>query len=648
MSHITQSDPPADPPAQTVPTRWIPGPDGAAVISEQRRIAALHSLGILDTEPEPRFDRLTELSRKIFGVAKSWIALIDEERQWLKSIDGVPGLEMDRRDSLCDNAVRANATLIIPDIAADPYFRDLPAVRSMGVGFYAGAVLRDEQGLPMGTFCIGDISPRSFSDQDESMLLTLAALAQDELLRNRDHENIRATVIARAFSDAQTGLPDGAYASAILSRHLQDHDACAVAVASFDHRDRILRGFGHKALAQITQETAKRLQSYGGDHLLAYRGEDAQFVIIHGSVDDRTQALGALERVCRAASTELEVDGVRIPVRLRAGLVFSDDCPRGDEPTKAARRAPENPVAEAETMLSSAARARPEDHEDPNRLVGLEDQAAGERVRRWLDLSTRLNDPELTNQLTLLYQPKVNAFTNQISGFEALVRWQRPDGSFISPADFIPVAEETGAIGPIGAWVTKVAASCLCQWCDASKGGEIPPVAVNVAAPQLLDPGFEADIAQLVDGLGLGRGLLHLELTETALLADMGEARKLLQRLRDAGFHIALDDFGTGYSSLGYLQDVPAHALKLDRTFIMDLAHSRRQRVLVKSIIRMAQALDMVVIGEGVETPDQFRILRDMGCDQIQGYLFAKPLPVAQATEYALGTARFQNPLKAS
>jgi EAL domain-containing protein (putative c-di-GMP-specific phosphodiesterase class I) len=249
--------------------------------------------------------------------------------------------------------------------------------------------------------------------------------------------------------------------------------------------------------------------------------------------------------------------------------------------------------------------------------------------KRELMMKALRNAVEL-DQLQLVYQPLVDLQTGQISGLEALLRWQHPELGAVSPAHFIPLAEESGLIKGIGEWVLRRACRDVRIWQD--QGLPVPHVAVNVSPLQFHDSDLIAQVKSALFEHKVDPNLLCIEVTESALMDDVYRSEAMLIELRDLGIKLYLDDFGTGYSSLSYLKRFPFHKVKIDQSFVRDITSNQSDKVLVKVIVAMAHGLGMTVVAEGVETEAQCEIIRNSQCDEIQGYFFSKPV-CAQAIE---------------
>ena len=259
-----------------------------------------------------------------------------------------------------------------------------------------------------------------------------------------------------------------------------------------------------------------------------------------------------------------------------------------------------------------------------NRLVAYADGMA-EAARRRADLAQDLALAADAGQLTVHYQPTVRLTDGRTTGFEALVRWNHPDRGLVPPVEFIPLAEETGAITGIGRWVLHEALRQGAQW-SAVTGAPLR-MAVNLSPRQFQDGDVVADVAAALESTGFPAAQLTLEVTEGVLVRDVDAVVAALETLRGLGIRIAIDDFGTGFSGLSYLRHLPADIIKIDRSFVSDLPRGRSASTLITSIVELARTLGLDVVAEGVETEDQRQALRELDCAQAQGYLFARPEP---------------------
>jgi len=244
------------------------------------------------------------------------------------------------------------------------------------------------------------------------------------------------------------------------------------------------------------------------------------------------------------------------------------------------------------------------------------------KARRLLELDLRA--AHAARQFELWYQPQVDASTGDVRGFEALIRWRHPDRGLVSPADFIPLAEEIGLVVTLGEWVIREACAEAAAWPDDLR------VAVNVSAAQFVSRNLEGVVLSSLAQSGLSPRRLELEITESVLLTDTDATLETLHRLRALGVRISMDDFGTGYSSLSYLRRFPFDKIKIDRSFVKELATNPESAVIVETVAELAAKLGMATTAEGVETDEQLALVRQKGCTEVQGYLFSPPRPAVQ------------------
>jgi EAL domain-containing protein (putative c-di-GMP-specific phosphodiesterase class I) len=254
---------------------------------------------------------------------------------------------------------------------------------------------------------------------------------------------------------------------------------------------------------------------------------------------------------------------------------------------------------------------------------------------------TRLNlEHELSlaldrNQFTLYYQPQIDAKTNKVVGVEALIRWIHPKQGFISPDTFIPIAEANGQIVPISDWVLETAIKTALSW--QSELDEPIKMAVNISGIHFNESSFAYSIIVLLERYQFAPQNLCLEITEGTLISDIEKPLAALQKLRSMGVQVAIDDFGTGYSSLAYLKQFPVTSLKIDKSFVLNLSSDKDDQAIVNSVVSLGHFLGFEVLAEGVEHLEDYRLLQEIGCDQVQGYYFAKPLSADEALEFIQG-----------
>jgi len=364
---------------------------------------------------------------------------------------------------------------------------------------------------------------------------------------------------------------------------------------------------GHEFGNGVLEAVAKTLRSFKEVELFARIDAD-EFVLVSTAFRDDAEVGAFAERITERFKTPLRFDDREHFV---GGSIGISCFPRdGDD---------------AGTLISSADTAMYKVKENGGRnhcLFATEMRAESlKRIKIEHDLHLAIE----RNQFILHYQPLVDVKTGKIVAAEALIRWQHPEIGLVRPDLFIPIAESTGQIVAIGAWVLHEAAQRCADWQQQAERGI--RVCVNISTKQLTHPSFLAEVERTLQETKLAPDLLELEITETATLRDMNRAIDVLSVLRSMGIRCSIDDFGTGYSSLSYLKKLPADVLKIDRSFVSELETNESDRTLVESMVYIAHKLGLSVVGEGVETIEQYRVLADIQCDEIQGYYLSKPVP---------------------
>ena len=428
-----------------------------------------------------------------------------------------------------------------------------------------------------------------------------------------------------AEHDELTTLPNRAAFQAAVARTLA-HSALeasqfAVIFIDVDRFKVINDTLGHAVGDHLLQALAARMrQAVRGKDFVARMGGDEMCLLLH-DVRDASHASEIAERILAA---------LRVPVELRTGLQHHVTVSAG------VAIYPQD-GADVATLLRHADiamyRAKAAGR-DGFALFGAHDSAPAEaRLNLELELRTAIDQ----DQLVLHYQPRVDVVTGRPLGMEALVRWQHPLRGLLSPAHFIDIAEETGLIVPMGAWVLRHAGQTLCRLQAAGATGLI--MSVNVSARQFKNPRLVDEVAEMIELAGCAPHQVELELTESAVMEQPEMAEATMRRLKMLGVRLAMDDFGTGYSSLASLKRFPVDCVKIDRSFVNDIPGDAGDSALTRAIIAMGHSLGLHVVAEGVERRDQLDFLRHEGCDEYQGYWFAKPMPEAALTALLAETA---------
>lgn len=408
-----------------------------------------------------------------------------------------------------------------------------------------------------------------------------------------------------AFYDDLTKLPNLRYIKEKLSQEMQSHKPFALLILDIDRFKQINEALGHSFADLILKSVVNRLRELFPSHVFVGRLTGDEFAIIYPGLDQEDKWVSVCKQIQGHINKPLQVKHLLLNVSVTIGsAVYANNGIEVDEFLKHANMA----LIEAQQQKVPFQMYQPSmDGKAFDRLV----------------LENHLHHALQNNELRLVYQPQVDIVTGQIQGVEALLRWQHPSYGPISPAQFIPIAENTGLIIPIGEWVLRTACRQLKEW--QNPGLSSLQIAVNLSSRQFFSQDLIETVKGILDETGLPPGDLELEVTESIMM-NMEHASKTLQGLKHLGCKIAIDDFGTGYSSLNYLKHLPFHRLKIDQSFIRDLAENVQDDTIVSTIISMAQHLQLDVIAEGVETPEQMDILRKKQCTHIQGYLYSPPL----------------------
>jgi diguanylate cyclase (GGDEF)-like protein len=429
-----------------------------------------------------------------------------------------------------------------------------------------------------------------------------------ERRRNAEHAS------RLAHFDSLTGLANRFQMSQslekILSAPLEMQRDCAVLLLDLDRFKHVNDTLGHPTGDALLKQVAQRLErTVGKAGRVGRLGGDEFQIIIPGRVDrDKVGALG--KEIIASLSQPYSIDGQRVVIGASIGMAVSPDD-----------------GASSEALIRNADLA----------LYAAKDGGRGRYHFYAADLHSRaeersrleqdLRDALTGKKFALHYQPVVHTATERISGFEALLRWNHPERGWMSPAKFIPIAEECGLIGAIGEWAIRTACQDLAGWPNEVR------CAVNVSALQFANPNLPAIVADAIDQAGINPSRLELEITESVFLSDNQGTDAMFAALKAVGVRLALDDFGTGYSSLGYLRKAPFDKIKIDQSFVRGATEpGSRNGAIIASITSLAQALRMDTTAEGVETLDELDLVRMFGCSHVQGYIYDRPLDAATAT----------------
>ena len=417
-----------------------------------------------------------------------------------------------------------------------------------------------------------------------------------------------------AYNDLLTGLPNRALFIDQLGRHIEQArvagESVAVLFLDLDRFKNVNDTLGHDVGDRLLVAVAQRIRrSVRNADCVARLGGD-EFTVVLTEMIGPNAAVAAAQNICRVLATPFQIDGHDIFVTASVGIsLYPHDG------------------TDVGTLLKHADTAMYRAKKTNSGFQFFEasmEHSISEHMRMENDLRRAIE----RNELEVFYQPQARVDTGHIIGVEALVRWRHPTRGMVSPVEFIPLAEETGLINPIGEWVLRTACAQMKVWNES--GLQTMRVAVNLSVKQLLQKNFAEIVEQALEDTGLPSKLLELEITESTLMEHAQDTLEALHRLRGLGVRLSIDDFGTGYSSLSYLKRFPVDIIKIDRSFVRDVPNDADDASIVTGIIALAHSLRLEVVAEGVETEEQLRFLRERSCDMLQGYYLSQPVPAEQ------------------
>lgn len=461
----------------------------------------------------------------------------------------------------------------------------------------------------------------------KSAALTARLLDTNRSLESEiaERQAAQAEIAHQAVHDSLTGLPNREMLLQTLDTALaqaqRDGGGVAILFIDLDDFKLVNDTLGHQAGDELLRQVAGRLsKATRRSDLLVRQGGDEFIVLITTHCPDSspacrssvvsTAASSTAERIIRALKTPFKIAGQ--PTYIEASIGISLSPEDATDPTTLLQQA-DNAMYKAKGLGGAG--------------YQFYSQALYEYQQRRLSLVTQLHKAIEQNAFTLEYQPVVDLASGELVATEALIRWRGDSGEPISPAEFIPVAEDSGLILPIGEWVMETACHQLRQWQDLEMTLH---VAVNLSARQLWQQDLPEKVVEVIDRVGVTRCALEVEVTETAIIQDPVRMEASLLRFADEGLHVSLDDFGTGYSSLDRLKKLPINKIKIDRSFVAGIPHDKDDVSIVTAIIQLSRSLGLPTLAEGVETEAQYRFLREMGCELGQGFYFSRSLPAAE------------------
>jgi diguanylate cyclase (GGDEF)-like protein/PAS domain S-box-containing protein len=452
---------------------------------------------------------------------------------------------------------------------------------------------------------------------DDGRIISVEGIARDVNERKAAEERLER----QALHDALTTLPNRRLLRDRISQALAraERDGCLVAVVFLDlDRFKLINdSWGHAEGDKVLVAIADRLRSVvrGSDTVARFGGDE--FVVVREGIASKEDVSGYLSRLTREVQRPIELGDNEVIVNASLGVALGG---AGDSP---------------EAMLRDADAAMYKAKEHGQSRAEIATEAVHTEVASRLTTEMALRRSITRDEFDVMYQPVVAVDGGELLGVEALVRWRRPEHGLVGPDSFIGIAEDTGLIRPLGAWVLHQACRQLHHWSRIGISGGV--VSVNLSGRQLSSPDLVGNVLGALATADIEPHQLSFEITESVLMEDVDRSVQILRSLKDIGVGLAIDDFGTGYSSLSYLERFPVDGLKIDRSFISRLGAERADNAIVTAVMALGHALGLMVTAEGVETTEQLRVLADLGCDAAQGYLFARPFAPSELPAFVAG-----------
>jgi diguanylate cyclase (GGDEF)-like protein len=565
-------------------------------------------------------ERLTRLIESQMDGIQGSILLLDADGQHLRHgagphlppayLQAIDGVQIGPAVGSCGSAAYRRECVVVTDIQADPLwadFRDLAAQH--GLRSCWSAPILTPEGAVLGTFAMYSAAVRAPTTPDMQMIDLGTRIAGIAIERRRAEERIGHM----AHHDELTGLPNRALLNDRIAQALaharRSGRAMALLFVDLDGFKFVNDSFGHPVGDAFLIEVAARLSGVvrRGDTVARLGGDE--FVMMLLDLGHAEDAIKVAQKILGVLTPPVLVDAHILPVSASVGVSIYP----GDGTSS------EQLLMHADVAMYRAKQRGGNGYDCYTDDMGLQAQ-------QHLELQTALREALEQQQFELHYQPQVDIRTGRMIAMEALIRWRHPKLGMVSPARFIPLAEETGLIVPIGEWVLRSACTQLKSWHEAGHVGLC--VAVNLSPRQFRGHDVAQMVRRVLGESGLSGEFLELELTESALMLDIEVVLRTLRELKATGVRLALDDFGTGYSSLSHLRRFPIDVIKIDQSFTFDVTSSAEAASITRAIIAMAQSLDMKTVAEGVETEAQLRFMAELRCDSVQGYYFSRPLAV--------------------
>ncbi len=571
----------------------------------------------LDSVPQDSFDRVARLAASSLEAPVAFVCTVIGNSVAIRGKFDAAGASSPHNEIAEQDSVRVAHAIAIGKIALIPSGGDGAGAAPLIVVPFSA----EQDGAVLGALCVMGSPERKWSDRDVAAIAGLVETLSSELtlhsaIQDRKEEEVKLR--HTTLHDALTGLPnrtlfmqrtDQAIARA---KRYPDH-LFAILFLDLDRFKVVNDSLGHQVGDELLVAVARRLeQCLRTEDTVARLGGD-EYGILLDRIRNVADAARVAQRILKSLAEPVNLSGYEVYTSASIGIVDS----------ATAHGLSQYMIRSADMAMYRAKGAGKARYEIFDRAMHADALAR-------LQLETDLRHAVQREEFVAYYQPVISLETGEIAGFEALIRWKHPERGLVPPNDFIPLAEETGMILPMGQWILGEACRQVAGWQQAFPRAEPLSIGVNLSVKQFAQPDLREHIADIVKTTGVLPNTLKLEITESVIAGNPDHAITVLDGLKTIGIEIYMDDFGTGYSSLSYLTHLPIDCIKIDRSFVSQMETKDRHFQLVRTILTLARTVNLRAVAEGVESTPQLLALRKLGCEFGQGYLFSRPLPPAE------------------